>query len=453
MARARVAASLLLCLAGGALSLVLLSKHYGIPLLGEAALAACGEGGGCDIVAQSAYAVFAGLPLAAWGVFFYGSLLALLTPSLFATSEESHDEAASLGFFLVALAVLIDLILFGLQLAVIKAFCRFCVATYFVNLFLLGALWPHRQFARALNFFFTPAARRAFAAWVVSSLFVGVAAAALNAALADRKALASSPASILGIPSTIAAPQTPATPAEPPAKGSLEEQLAAAQAEAKKWKETLDDNRRLEIYLNQKARDDFNKAEPAKIDISASPFQGPKNAPISVVVYSDFMCPFCRDLAAGLKNFLGTSGGQVKIVYKHFPLDRSCNPGLGSTLHPGACELSLGGVCAEESGRFWEFHDKVFGQPRWDRATREDVLKMGASVGLDGASLGRCMDQAATKGRLTKDVEEGVRAGIESTPTIFVNGRKLSSTGVFLLALDEERKRLNLKAPTGAPQD
>lgn len=453
MARARVVASLLLCLVGGALALILLGKHYGVPLLGEAALAACGVGEGCDIVAQSTYSVFLGLPLAAWGVLFYGSLLALLTPSLFAPAEERHNEAASLGFYLVAVALLIDFVLFGLQLAVIKAFCKFCVATYFVNLLLLAALWPHRQFGVALNFFFTQGARRALAAWVVASLFVGVAAAAGNAALSDRKALASSPESILGIPSTLAAPQGPATSTQPPAKGSIEEQLAVAQAEAKKWKDTLDDNRRLEIYLNQKARDDFNNAEPAKIDISGSPVQGPKKAPISVVVYSDFMCPFCRDLAAGLKNFLGTSGEQVKIVYKHFPLDRSCNPGLGSTLHPGACELSLASICAEESGRFWEFHDKVFAQPRWDRATRDDALKMGASVGLDASTLGRCMDQTGTRGRLAKDVDEGARAGVESTPTLLVNGRKLSSTGVFLLALDEERKRLNLKAPTGATQD
>ena len=105
MARTRISAALLLCLAGGALSLILLSKHYGVPLLGEAALAACGEDGGCDIVSQSRYAVFLGLPLAAWGLLFYGSLFALLAPALSGRTEETPEPSPSLAFFLVALII------------------------------------------------------------------------------------------------------------------------------------------------------------------------------------------------------------------------------------------------------------------------------------------------------------------------------------------------------------
>ena len=447
MARARIFASLLLCLVGGALALILLGKHYGVALLGEAALAACGVGEGCDIVAQSAYSVFAGLPLAAWGLFFYGALLALLAPSIFDSENAAVTPARAVAFCLVALAVVLDVVLFGLQLAVIKAFCKFCVATYFVNLLLLAALWPWRQVSQALNFVFTPGARPALAAWVVACLSIGAGAAAGNAALENRKALAAG--SILGIPFAPAPSTTPSTGAAVQ-KGSLEEQLAEARAEAKRWKNTLDDDRLLTIYRNQKARDDFNNAPVEKIDVSRAPFQGPGDAPITVASYSDFMCPFCRDLAGGLKGYLPTTENQVKSVYKHFPLDKTCNPSLGSTVHPGACDLALAGICAEENGRFWEFHDKVFAQ-RWERATRDNVLKIGASVGLDSAKLGVCMDSAATKGRLLKDVEEAARVGVSSTPTVFVNGRKLTSTSSFLLAMDEERKRLNLKAP-GAPR-
>jgi protein-disulfide isomerase len=123
---------------------------------------------------------------------------------------------------------------------------------------------------------------------------------------------------------------------------------------------------------------------------------------------------------------------------------------IGQSVHPGACELALGGICADESGRFWEYHDGVFAK-RWDRATREDVLNIGVAAGLDRGSLGKCMDSAAVKGRLAREVEEGVRIGVGSTPTILVNGRKIPSTGVFLMAIDEERKRLNLPPLTGAP--
>ena len=443
MSRTRIAAALVLCLAGSVLSLILLSKHYGVPLLGEAVLAACGEGGGCDVVAQSRYSSFLGLPLAAWGVFFYGSLLALLAPALVSRPDEVSDPGVSLAFFLVTLAVAIDVILFGLQATVIKAFCQFCIATYAVNLLLIAALWPYRRFGVALNFFFTRVSRRALVAFMVTSLSIAIAAAAGNAALAERKTLAQG--NILGLP-TMGATEAQTAPE----KGSIEEQLALARAEAKKWKDTLDDARRLEIYLNQKAKDDFNNAEVAKIDLSRSPFLGPKDAPIAVVSYSDFMCPFCRDLAAGLKNYLPTANGRVKSHYKHFPLDTACNPSIGQSVHPGACELALGGICADESGRFWEYHDGVFAK-RWDRATREDVLNIGVAAGLDRGSLGKCMDSAAVKGRLAREVEEGARIGVSSTPTILVNGRKIPSTGVFLLAIEEERKRLNLPPLTGAP--
>lgn len=442
MPRIRLSAALALCLAGGVLSLMLLSKHYGVPLLGEAALAACGEGGGCDAVSQSRFASLAGVPLAAIGLFFYGALLALLAPAVVAGRDEDGAAPAT-GFHLAVLAVAIDVVLLGLQAFSIHAFCKFCIATYFVNALIVAALWPWRQPARAIAFAASAGERRAFISWVAATVAVAAASLALNAALADRKALAG--ASILGIPTTLQAPG-PAS-----AAGPLEEQLAAAQAEAKKWKDTLDDEKRLQIYLNDKAKSDFNETEVTKIDLAHAPAQGAKEAPISVVSYSDFMCPFCRDLAIGLRNFLPTSGNRIRSYYKHFPLDRACNVGIGRTVHPGACELALGGVCAEESGRFWEFHERVFARP-WDKATREDVLALGAAAGLERGKLNACMDSATTKGRLSRDIDEGWRVGVESTPTIFVNGKKLKSPNVFLLAVEEERKRLNLPAPGALPK-
>jgi protein-disulfide isomerase len=305
-----------------------------------------------------------------------------------------------------------------------------------VNLLVLAALWPFRRFAVALNFLFTAKSRPALAAWVVASLAVGASAFAGNAALADRKALASS--SILGIPTMIQAPPAVA------AKGSVEEQLAQAQAEAQLWKKTLDDERLRQEYLEKSAREEFNQAPVTALDLSRTSSMGGKNAPIQVVSFSDFMCPFCRDLAIGLKNYVPASGERVRVHYKHFPLDTTCNRQVGRTVHQGACELALGGICAEESGRFWEYHDAVFAQP-WTRpATREDVLRLGGEAGLDKARLTACLGAAATRGLLAREIEEGGRLGIGSTPTLFVNGRKLRSVNVFFLAVEEERKRLGL---------
>jgi protein-disulfide isomerase/uncharacterized membrane protein len=442
MARPRLIAALLLCLAGGILSIILLSTHYGVPLLGEAVLAACGEGGGCDTVSQSQYAKIFGIPLAALGLSFYGALFALLLPGIFGSKDETTPGAASLVFLLTAIAVGIDVVLLGLQAFVIKAFCKFCIATYFVNLGLLGVLWPARRPERAWAWLLSPESRREVTALFVAIVSIAVAALAANSSLADRQALAAT--NVLGIPFA------PAAPAKAD-KGSLEKQLEEAQAEARKWKETLDNETRLQIYLNEKAKADFNASEVFRVDVSRAPGLGPPEAPIAAVSYSDFMCPFCRDLALGLKSYLPNSSNRVKIHYKHFPLDKACNPGIGRTMHPGACELSLAGICAQDNGRFWEFHDKVFART-WDKATREDALGIGAAVGLDRTKLSTCMDGAATRGRLAKDIEEGFRVGVGSTPTILVNGRKLKSTSVFLLAVEEERRRLNLSPQEAAPR-
>ncbi len=78
------------------------------------------------------------------------------------------------------------------------------------------------------------------------------------------------------------------------------------------------------------------------------------------------------------------------------------------------------------------------------------MIAVGVSAGLDGARLRACMTSATTKGRLARDIDEGSRLDVSSTPTVFVNGKKLKSMGVFLLAVEEEKKRLNLNAPPTA---
>ena len=446
MAKIRIAIALGLCVAGAFLTIILLSKHYGVPLLGEAVMAACGTGEGCDVVAQSRYSAFLGLPLAAWGLFFYGSVLVLLLPELVSDSEERKTGAASFALVLAATAIVIDAALLFVQAFLIKAFCTFCVATYGVNLALIAALWSF-GFTGAADFLLTPKHRASLLSWAAAALATFGLSFSLDMALADRKALAS--ASILGVPLPPAASvASEATPT--PAQGSVEEQLASARAEAKKWKDTLDDDKRLNVYLMNKALREFNESPVVSHDLARAPRQGPKDAPIHVVSYSDFMCPFCRDLAQGLQRFLPTAGGQIQLHYKHFPLDAACNEQVGHSLHPGSCELSRAGICAEELGRFQEFHDKVFARP-WDRATREDALDIGASVGLDRNRLGACMDSQATRGILARDIADGWKVGVGgSTPTVFINGRKVPSTNLFLLSLEEERKRLNLPPP-GAP--
>ncbi|MEO8361424.1 MAG: vitamin K epoxide reductase family protein [Vicinamibacteria bacterium] len=437
MPRTRIAIAVLLCGGGIFLALILLSKHYGVPLLGEAVMAACGVGEGCDVIAQSRYSSLFGLPLAAWGLFFYGSLTALLLPSLLGETESGNDPAASTAFLLLCLAIGLDVVLLGLQAFVIKAFCKFCLGTYAVNILMLIALWPFRQVSRAMNFLFVPQARRALGAWIVATLAILGTAFALNSTLDVRKTLAS--ASILGVPTMLQAP-----PPKPEA-GSVEEQLAQARAEAQKWKDTLDSETKLRDYLTAKAKTDFTQSPVVDLQLSKAPVMGSSDAKIVVATFSDFMCPFCKDLARGLHEFVPTTGTSLNVHFKNYPLDNSCNTHVPRTIHQGACELALAGICASDGGRFWEFHDKVFSQTL-EQVTRQDALRMAEAVGLDPKKIGSCMDSASVKGRLSADIEEATGLDVGSTPTIFVNGHKLPSANVFFIAVEEERRRLGLPA-------
>lgn len=450
--RARSAVASLLAAVGLLLSLTLLSKRYGVALLGEAAMQACGAGGGCDAVDQSPWAAPLGIPLAAIGLFFYGSLLALMAPLAFggrAGGERGEDPAgrvevgssgpAFVAFGLTALALAIDLVLLGVQALSIGAYCSFCLATYVVNGLVLATLWPSRLHAKDV----LPGLGGWAPSWAVATLAVGVAVFATNAALAEKKKTAD--ANILGAPAGV--PTHLARPEPSPAPG---DPLADARAEAAKWKATLDDPQKLQEYLDEKARDDFNAAPVSRIDLTRAPKKGAPNGPITVVEYADFMCPYCRDIAGAFSNYIRAPGNQVEIHFKHFPLDSTCNVRIGREAHPGSCDLSRAAICAADEGRFWEFHDQVFART-WDRAKREDVLKIAAAAGLDVARVSACMDSAATRGRLRADIDEAWRLGVGSTPTIFVNGRVLKTPSVFLLAVEEERKRLGLvQTPEGS---
>jgi protein-disulfide isomerase len=164
---------------------------------------------------------------------------------------------------------------------------------------------------------------------------------------------------------------------------------------------------------------------------------------VKVVEYSDFLCPYCRSLAGAFAGFLPQSQGRVAVYFKHYPLDASCNAKLKQTVHEGACLLALGAVCAQEAGRFWPYHDKVF-EKAGEKATRDQVLGFAAEAGLNVASFNECLDRPATRERVAADIEEGARIGVHATPTILVNGKRLPRINDFLRAVDKESQRLGL---------
>jgi protein-disulfide isomerase len=227
----------------------------------------------------------------------------------------------------------------------------------------------------------------------------------------------------------------------------LRSELERSRAENRELRATLDDPQKFQDYQTAKAAQQFEREPKRVLALEGVPFKGPSEAPIQVVEFSDFLCPFCRNLASAFAGFLPGSQGRVAIFFKNYPLDQDCNPGLSRTVHDGACELALGAICAHEQGKFWQYHDRVFSQPP-EKPTAEDVVSIAASAGLDGSALRQCLSSSAAKGKLDRDIQEARGLAIQATPTVYVNGKKLEQIGAFMKAIESESKRLGLTAPS-----
>jgi protein-disulfide isomerase/uncharacterized membrane protein len=446
--------AVLLCVAGAILSSLLLLQHHGEDRAVAAVNQVCGDGttSGCETVARSPYSALAGVPLAAAGLFFYVSLALLLVPAALCPPE-SRDPLAALALTLLALALLVDLLLLGVQTFLVRAFCKLCLATYVLNAVALAALLPAWRSARALGAALgRPEGRLAAVGWALGSLVAAGGTFAADRALSAREAERA--AAMFGRPAA-AAPLAPAAPnpsmaASPPASVPADPEARKYQEQARRLQETLDDPQKLEQYFAVKAAREFDQAPVQSLDLTEVPFKGPAGAPIQVVEFSDFMCPYCRALAGFFTNFMAQSGNRVVIYYKNFPLDQACNPKLRASTHPGACWLALGAICAQYQGRFWPYHDRVF-STELHNPQPADVVRLGTEAGLNGAALEGCVADPRTKERLTAQIEEAHRLGIQATPTVFVDGKKLPRLNDVLQVLDKEAQRKGLPPLSPAP--
>jgi protein-disulfide isomerase len=148
--------------------------------------------------------------------------------------------------------------------------------------------------------------------------------------------------------------------------------------------------------------------------------KGGKDAPVTIVEFSDFQCPFCRNVNATLQQVLDRYPGKVRLLFRDFPL---------AQLHPGAPKAHEAARCAAEQGKFWEYHDLLF--ERSPKHAPADLKQYAQELKLDGAAFGRCLDGGKHAAEVTKDLQEGVRLGVTGTPAFFINGRALEGAQPF----------------------
>ena len=167
------------------------------------------------------------------------------------------------------------------------------------------------------------------------------------------------------------------------------------------------------------------------VDVSADddPAQGPEDAAVTIVEFSDFQCPYCaRFDVETLPQILTNYGDRVRFVYRDFPL---------TGLHENALKAAEASECADEQGAYWKYHDLLFqNQSALDDASLKNYA---ASLGLDTATFNQCLDSDKYMSEVQKDEQDGITAGVQGTPAFFINGMPLSGAqpyAAFKAAID-----------------
>jgi protein-disulfide isomerase len=176
--------------------------------------------------------------------------------------------------------------------------------------------------------------------------------------------------------------------------------------------------------------------EPPRYDVAVAkgdPSYGNEKAAITIVEFSDFQCPYCLRAMPTLRRIQQTYGDRVRVVWKDFPLTR---------IHPQAAKAAEAARCAEEQGKFWPYHDRLFANQ--DALMVEDLKKHAQDLALDAARFNGCLDSAKYAGRVKEGLDAGTALGVSSTPTLFVNGRVMPGAYPYeelVAVIDEELQR------------
>ncbi|XOF35165.1 MAG: DsbA family protein [Candidatus Electrothrix sp. YB6] len=164
------------------------------------------------------------------------------------------------------------------------------------------------------------------------------------------------------------------------------------------------------------------------IDTTGSPFIGKKDAPVTLVVFSDFQCPFCSKVQPLLDKILESNPGKLKIVFKHLPLQ----------MHKQARPAALASIAAQEQGKFWEMHDALFAVSK--KLNKETIEKAATDIGLDMEKFKKDWTSPAVEEKLKKDMMDAGKAGVGGTPSLYINGRQVKGRGTNILQkmIDQE---------------
>ena len=175
------------------------------------------------------------------------------------------------------------------------------------------------------------------------------------------------------------------------------------------------------------------KMEPMRTQVADNgPARGPASAPVTIVEFSDFQCPYCGRLIPTLEQVKAKYGDKVRIVFRQFPLP----------MHPNAQKAAEASLCANDQGKFWEMHDAMFKNQQ--ELAVDNLKSKAAALGLNADAFNKCLDSGKYVTKIQEDQKAGSAAGVNGTPAMFINGRFVNGAvplEQITSVIDDELKR------------
>jgi protein-disulfide isomerase len=186
--------------------------------------------------------------------------------------------------------------------------------------------------------------------------------------------------------------------------------------------------------------------EPLRADLrlpAGVPVRGPETAPVTIVEFSDFQCPFCVRAQPTLQRLREAYGAKLRFVFLDFPLE----------IHPQAPKAHEAAACAGDQGKFWPMYDRLFASG--GKLEVADLKTYAGELGLDGAAFGACLESGRHAPATESALQEGQRHGVTGTPAFFINGRLLVGAQpfeAFAQIIDDELSRAARRSEAAPPK-
>lgn len=388
------------CLVGAALAAISTSQYIRIHRQGmeEKSFCSISETIDCDIASASSYSTVSGMPVAWFGLVGY---LLMGGMALFgAISKKNRKATVTIAWFGSVFAVLYSIRMAYILVNVLHVACLECIGMYAANLVCFVGLWhalniPVKDaggfFANYVRAVFKKSSELGFKPRIIVHAILVLAVFGLGWAVIYN---------IMG------------EGAE--AGVTLKEKMNA--------------------YYMQSLYD-----VPINPDW---PVWGRKDAPVTIIEFSDFQCPFCRLAAFNIRPYLQEFKKDIGFYFVNYPLDQACNPYLDHPMHISSCMAAYAVECGKQRGDFWSFHDDIFKLQKG--MTRESLINLAEKRNWNAQEFAACMDSDDTKKRVLADIEAGRKAYISGTPTIIIDGRKIRywhDSNFLQSVVGEEEKR------------